>query len=709
MTANDDIPIGTEPAAGASAAAAERAPGAPVANVLIVDDDARSRYALERTLEDDGLNIVAVASGPEALKRLLNEDFALILLDVRMPGMDGYETASLIRKREKTRHIPIIFLTAIDKDEVHIFRGYTAGAVDYVFKPAEPLVLKSKIGVFVDLYRKTEMVRREEELKRQLERETFVARLERERAEHALRAAEERQSLILDSLPLALYAADAAEPFAGPSFIGPRIERFTGFPAGRFGRDDGFWQERIHPADRDQVLADIARIATDGAFATEYRWRGADESYSIVLDRAVAVARPGGEGHEIFGMWLDVTEQRRLQEQLVHAQKMDAVGRLTGGIAHDFSNMLTAVLGNLDLLRRSLEPDGKAYRRANLALQSAVRCADLTQRLLSFARQKPVRPDLVDANAVIGSMMEILNRTIDNSIEIELRLAPGLWPVYVDRSQIESTLLNLVINARDAMPDGGRIVIETANATALAPASDIDPDERHGEFVALVVRDDGVGMPAAVRDRVFEPFFTTKEPGRGTGLGLSMAHAFAEQSGGFIDIESEEGAGTAVSVYLRRAEVAAESAVGPEPGHDIPRARAGEVILAVEDDAQVRHATAEALREFGYEVIEADTAATALDLLAARPVDLLFSDIAMPGGMTGRDLAKLVARRHPGVRILLTSGYVNRMSDAEGGDEPAARFLKKPYRDYELARAVREALESTEPAETPVPKAAAAR
>ncbi len=707
MNAFDSSPDGVKPVADQQAAETERPPDPPVANVLIVDDDARSRYALERTLEDDGLNIVAVSSGPEALKRLLKEDFALILLDVRMPGMDGYEAASLIRKREKTRHIPIIFLTAIDKDEVHIFRGYSAGAVDYVFKPAEPLVLKSKVGVFVELYRKTEMVRREEELKRQLERETFIARLERERAEHALRAAEERQSLILDSLPLALYAAPAVEPFAGPSFIGPRVERLTGFVPAQFNCGDGFWTERIHPADRDRVLADVARIATDGAFATEYRWRLADDSYGTFLDRAVAVPPHDGTGPAIFGMWLDVTEQRRLQEQLVHAQKMDAVGRLTGGIAHDFSNMLTAVLGNLDLLRRSLEPDGKAYRRANLALQSAIRCADLTQRLLSFARQKPLRPDLVDPNAVVGGMMEILNRTIDDSIEIELSLGAELWPVYVDRSQIESTLLNLVINARDAMPEGGRIVISTTNATARAPANDLEPEEAAGDYAVLTVRDDGVGMPPAVRERVFEPFFTTKEPGRGTGLGLSMAHAFAEQSGGFIEIDSDVGQGTTVRIYLRRAEAEESETVAPEPGHDVPRARAGEVVLAVEDDAQVRHATAELLREFGYDVLEAETAQAALDILAERPVGLLFSDIAMPGGMTGRDLAKLVERRHPDVRILLTSGYVNRMSDADGGADPIVRFLKKPYRDYELARAVRDALDAAT-AETPLSAAAAA-
>jgi CheY-like chemotaxis protein len=373
---------------------------------------------------------------------------------------------------------------------------------------------------------------------------------------------------------------------------------------------------------------------------------------------------------------------------------MDAVGRLTGGIAHDFSNMLTAVLGNLDLLRRSVEPDTRAWRRADLALQSAMRCSDLTQRLLAFARQKPLQPDRVDVNAVVGSMMGILNRTFDDRVELELRLADGVWPVYLDRSQIESTFLNLAINARDALPDGGRIAIETANVHVLA--ADIGPDTQAepGDYVSLSVIDNGVGMPPAVRERVFEPFFTTKEPGRGTGLGLSMAHSFVAQSGGFIRIESEVGVGTAVHLYLRRAE-ASDATSTPALSDDgsIPRARDGETILAVEDDVQVLRATAESLREFGYRVLEAENARAALALLAEKSVDLLFTDIAMPGGMTGRELAQAAAPLYPDMKILLTSGYPDRMADTGRGREPPLRFLRKPYRDHELACAVRETLD----------------
>ena len=673
-------------------------PAPPVANILVVDDDARSRYALERTLEDPSLNIIAAESAEEAFKWLLGVDFALILLDVRMPGMDGYEAAALIRKREKSRHIPIIFLTAIDKDEVHIFRGYSAGAVDYVFKPVEPLVLKSKVAVFVDLYRKTEAVRREEEMKHRLERENFTARIERQRAEQALRASEERQTLILDALPLALYTAEFAVPFSGPRFIGPRIERIAGFPPSRFDGEGTFWAGRIHPTDRDRVLADIARIASEGSFATEYQWRRADATYGVFLDRAVAVPRPDGEGHEVVGVWLDVTEQRRLQEQLVHAQKIDAVGQLTGGIAHDFSNMLTAVLGNLDLLRRTLEPDSLAHRRTNLALQSAVRCADLTQRLLSFARQKSLQPSLVHVNGVIGAMMEILSRTLADNVKVDLRLAPDLWPVYVDRSQIESTLLNLAINARDALPDGGQVVIETANVSIAETDCDPGRDPPAGDYVLLTVADNGVGMPRAVRERVFEPFFTTKEPGHGTGLGLHMAKTFAEQAGGTIRIESEEGKGTSVQLFMRRtagaelAEVACAHA-----GEDTPRARGHEVILAVDDDAMVLSVTAESLRDFGYAVIEAESPRAALEVLAGNRVDLLFTDISMPGGVNGRQLASEVNARYPETKILFVSGYTNRAGTPADPDVSLPRYLRKPYRDHELALAVRQALDETWP------------
>ena len=681
----------------ASALDEDNPPIFSIAKILVVDDDARSLYALERILERDDVEILTARTGEEALKSVLNHDLALILLDVRMPGMNGYETAALIRKREKSRHIPIIFLTAVDKDDVHMFRGYTAGAVDYVFKPVEPLILKSKVSVFVELFRKSQEIRYEERAKRRLEAENTLVRNQKHRAELALRLSEERQSLILDSLPLALYSASPSGILAGRRLFGERAENICGFPAKTFDGTDDFWASHIHADDRQRALSAVASIATAGAFATEYRWLCADGSYRIFLDRAVEVRDRDGVAQEIFGLWLDVTEHRRLEQQLVHAQKMDAVGRLTGGIAHDFSNMLTAVLGNLDLLRRSLEPDSKAAKRTETALQSALRCADLTQRLLYFARQEPIQRDAVDIAAVVVGMKEIFSRTLDESIDVDVRLAADLWCALGDRSQLESALLNLVVNARDSFTEGGRLIIEAANVSLAEPLRDEHFQADAGDYVMLAVTDNGSGMPPAVQARIFEPFFTTKEPGAGTGLGLSMTYAFVQKCGGFIRIESELGRGTTVRLFLKRSGEPGAVARAAEAGCDGPRARGKEAILVVEDDADVLSATSEALREFGYEVLQATTARAALEVLASgTPVDLVFTDIAMPGRMSGRDLAREVEEHHPSVRILFTSGYARRAIDL-GDCGMRAKLLRKPYRDYELAVAVREILDGRPP------------
>ena len=679
---------GTEAASGAGPSTL------PCAEILIVDDDPQSLFALGGLLEQDGLRIISAGSGEEALKQVLNHDLALILLDVRMSGMDGYETAALIRGRERSRHIPIIFLTAMDRDDVHLFRGYTAGAVDYVFKPVEPLILKSKVNVFVELFRKTVAIRLEEQQKNRLEAENLRVRSEMLHAERALRLSEERQSLIIDALPLALYHSPLRPDFSGPRFLNDRIERITGFPARAFEDEQGFWADRIHPDDRERVLRDVSAIKRDGSFVTDYRWRCADGTYRFFFDRAALVEYGELSGAEAFGIWLDITERRELEQQLVQSQKMQALGQLTGGIAHDFSNMLTAVLGNLDLLSRSLEPESKAGRRARIALQGALRCSDLTRRLLMFARQKPLGRGVVDVRAIIDGMADIFEQTTDETVEIEVRNAPDLWPAIAERSHLESSLLNLVINARDALPEGGRVVIETANTQVDRAVDDGNFQADAGEYVMLAVRDNGTGMPEHVLAHIFEPFFTTKEPGHGTGLGLSMIYSFVQECGGFITVDSTPGCGTTIRLFLKRGDRPADFD-GSRAALSL-RARDGEAILVVEDDADVLYATADSLRELGYEVLEATTGASALELLeSGRRVDLLFTDIAMPGGLNGWQLAKATTQRYPGVGIILTSGHADRAMNSEGCDV-ACQLLRKPYRDYELAELIRGVLDGSD-------------
>ena len=688
--------------------------------ILIVDDDPRNLFAVRETLEDLGAQLVLARSGEEALKHLLRQDFALILLDVHMPGMDGYETAELIRLREKSRHIPIIFLTAINKDETHIFRGYTTGAVDYMFKPVDPLILKCKVAVFVDLYRKTEEVKREVEAKQRLLDENERVRREMRQAEQALRRSEERQAMILGQLTIVLYTADLTPgiPFR---YLSDTTETVLGCPASRFIEDPQFWESGLHPDDRSRVLRQLEAVHDTGLTMVEYRWRGPDGGERHLLDQAVVVRDEEGVPTELFGTIMDVTETRQAQQQLAPAQKIEMVGRLTGGIAHDFNNMLMVVIGSLERLVPGLAGDPKAARRAEMALQAALRCSDMTRRLLTFARRQQLHPEPVDLGALVAGMGELMERTLGGAVAIAIEAPPAdaepLWIASVDRSQAESALLNLVINARDAMPGGGALRIRTANTRFEEPQTAHGMSVPAGDYILLSVSDSGCGMPPDVLERAFEPFFTTKETGKGTGLGLAMIHGFVKQSGGLIGIDSTPGAGTTFRLYLPRATMdALQSPTPDEDGADEAFAGRGETVLVVDDDADVRAVAVQAVTALGYRVLEADGAEAALTLLDRQPVDLLFTDIVMPGGLNGRELALEGLRRHPSLRVLFASGYANGTSapepeagasaDTGSAADPGAvlgavlsraETLPKPYRDGVLARALRRALDLQAP------------
>ena len=441
------------------AAAATGFAAAPVAaKVLVADDDPRNLFAVEEMLRQSGLEIVLAESGEDVLRHVLKDEFAVILLDVRMPRIDGFELAAMIRARPRSSRIPILFLTAYNKDDLHVFRGYSAGAVDYVFKPIEPLILKSKVDVFVDLYRKTEEIRRQGAEERRLLVENLQVRSEKLETERELRRALERQEAILRSLPVVVTSRGVHPPFPA-LFVSDNVERLTGFPASRFTADPEFGVARIHPEDRDRVEAELMAAEEAGSYACEYRWRCANEEYRFFLDQGVLSPRESARSREIFGTMFDVTERRELEQRLLHASKLEAVGRLTGGIAHDFNNMLSVVIGNLDLLGTSLDGNEKAARRVRFAIEGAQRCADLTNRLLTFSRRQPLQTSVVDLQDLVPGMVELLQRTLGERIEVDLKAEDGLWLVEVDPAQLEAALVNLAVNARDAMPDGGSLTV----------------------------------------------------------------------------------------------------------------------------------------------------------------------------------------------------------------------------------------------------------
>ena len=400
----------------------------------------------------------------------------------------------------------------------------------------------------------------------------------------------------------------------------------------------------------------------------------------------------------------DLTERReaqleleRSQQALFQSQKMEAVGQLTGGLAHDFNNMLTGIVGSLDLMKQRLAQGriNELERYITAAQGAASRAATLTHRLLAFSRQQTLEPKAIDANRLVSTMEELVRRTVGPSIEIETVLAAGLWPCFCDPNQLENAILNLCINARDAMPDGGRVTIETAN-TWVDHVAAIERDMPRGQYVAICVTDTGTGMPPEVAARAFDPFFTTKPAGKGTGLGLSMIYGFAKQSNGQVRIYSEVGQGTTVKIYLPRHHGKPLESSEVEDRNQLPRAEAGETVLVVDDEPTVRMLVGDTLADLGYQAIEAADAASGLRVLQSDvKIDLLITDFGLPGGMNGKQMADAARVRRPDLNVLFITGYAENAAISNGRLEPGMHVLSKPFPMDKLAARIRSIIEGS--------------
>ena len=393
----------------------------------------------------------------------------------------------------------------------------------------------------------------------------------------------------------------------------------------------------------------------------------------------------------------EIVARKEAEGRAAQLQRLEAVGQLTGGVAHDFNNMLSIIIGNLELAEMKLRKGGvDIVRHIDGAMDGARRGATLTQRLLAFARKQPLAPVITDVNGVVSGMSELLRRALGEHVEIECVLAGGLWRTCIDPGQLESAVVNLAVNARDAMPAGGKLTIETMNTHLDERYAEANPDVAAGQYVAVAVTDTGTGMPTEVAAKAFEPFFTTKEVGRGTGLGLSQIYGYLKQSGGHAKIYSEPGHGTTIKLYFPRhvgTEEEVQSGMVPAAEPSRPSGRAVEVILVVEDEPGVRSATTEALRELGYSVLEASDGPSALRLLERQPdITLLFTDMVMPG-MTGRELADQALSRSPGLRVLYTTGYTRNGIVHGGRLDAGVELLPKPFGIDQLARKVRAVLD----------------
>jgi PAS domain S-box-containing protein len=438
----------------------------------------------------------------------------------------------------------------------------------------------------------------------------------------------------------------------------------------------------------DQFLREAESDAVGGRYETPLLQKDGREFFAEVSFTALR----RNDGHIINAFVRDITAKRAAEEQLIQAQKMESVGQLTGGIAHDFNNMLTVITGTIEILADGVKHDPALASIVRMIDDAADRASQLTANLLAFARKQPLRPRETDVNALVEEVVQLLSPTLGRQIEIETALSDQAWPALIDRGQLSSALVNLAINARDAMPEGGRLLFRTANFTRDAHDAEV-VGLGPGDYVTIEVIDSGAGIPAAIRDRIFEPFFSTKQFGTGTGLGLSMVFGFAKQSGGGIVVDGEEGQGACFRIYLPKADVGPADAIAASdasPPEDDELRGGSETILCVEDDDVVRAHVTGRLESLGYKVITASNAAQALELVnTGTAFDLLFTDIVMPGAMNGRQLAQKVAELRRPLRVLYTSGNTFGAFDTSGRLGEGVLLLTKPYRKAELARMVR--------------------
>jgi PAS domain S-box-containing protein len=509
---------------------------------------------------------------------------------------------------------------------------------------------------------------------------------ERARALRALRDSERRFRSTFEQAAVGIAHVDLNGGFLR---VNPRLADILGYTQEELLELD--FQSVTHPGDRADNVGWMARAAEGSLDSFTLEKRYLHKGGAIIwANVTVALLRDDrGEPAYFVSVVEDITDRRATEEQLRQAQKMEVVGQLTGGVAHDFNNLMTVIMGGLELARDDVRDRPNVAAAIESALDATRKGASLTQRLLAFSRKQTLRPTTVDAASMLSGMQELLTRSLGEEVEISWTVERDLWGFVADRHQMENAILNLAVNARDALPNGGALTIRASNVrlAETSPSKGTDP----GDYVLLEVDDDGIGMPEAIVDRAFEPFFTTKEVGKGSGLGLSMVYGFVRQSGGHVRISSAQGEGTTVQLYMPRG--SGEPDPAPRTSADGDPLGNGELILVVEDDRDVRRLVVKILGRLGYGSVEAADGEGALVLLDRRPdIDLLFTDIVLPGGTTGADLAREAQRRRPGMPVVYTSGYSRDALSHDGRLDAGVDLVEKPFEKAELAKVLNEAL-----------------
>ncbi|MCD0276753.1 response regulator [Xanthomonas campestris] len=633
--------------------------------ILVVDDNAVTRYSVRRVLEHHQFVVEEAGTGGEGLVRLAAEAFAAVVLDVNLPDMSGFDIVRTLRAEPRTALLPVVHVSAASIATGDMITGLEAGADAYLIHPVDPNVLVA----------------------------TLRTLLRARNAEEALRLSEARFREIFEHIgaPIAVVDAQLHTQEANAAF-----QRLIGSatPCEAInvpGLDQCATVQALAAAlGRRERWSGTLSILRDGAVReTEWRvspYREPDLGLLFVEDVTEQRLREREQRQELDTATSElahqIAERQRTEIQLLQAQKMEALGKLTGGIAHDFNNLLTSIISGLDMIQLAVESNRieRVPRLAEIATGSAHRAAALTQRMLAFARKQSLDAQPFDVNARVRSLEDMLRRSIGENIALELQLAEAPLVAIADANQLENVVLNLVINARDALQGHGTIRIQSAPHTAYN-----DPELEDGDYVAVNVIDDGSGIDPAILSQVFEPFFTTKPIGEGTGLGLSMTYGFARQSGGTARITSTLGSGTTVALLLPRGLTVGEALPPPPP--NAPRGRSQRILL-VDDTDVVRMMVSEVLSDAGYHVIEAENADGALaQLRADAQIDMVVSDVGLPG-MNGRDMADVARDLRPGLPILFITGYAENAATRQEFLAEGMALLPKPFSLNDLLNTV---------------------
>jgi PAS domain S-box-containing protein len=637
---------------------------------LIVEDSERDADLLLQELRRGGFDVTfeRVDTAEAMSAALEKQTWDIVFCDYSMPRLDAPSALSLMRGTGLD--LPFIIVSGTVGEDAAV-EAMKAGAHDY--------------------FRKDKLSPR---LVPVIERELREAsgRAERRRAESALLEKEAQYRQVVESVRAIVWRADA-RTFRF-TFVSPEGEKILGYPIRMWLDEPSFWSDHIHPDDRDWAVA-FCRKNTDEGHDHQFEYRMmAAAGHAVWLQDLVRVVIQGDEARELVGIMIDVTERRHLEDQLRQALKMEAVGQLAGGVAHDFNNLLGVITGYGDLLLREIDPQHRARQRVEEIRKAAERAAALTRQLLAFSRKQVLQPKVLDPNTVVADVEKMLRRLIGEHIQLVTLFSESVGTIKADPGQLEQVIVNLAVNARDAMPGGGKLIIETANVELDEGYVRTHADARPGPHVVLSVSDTGHGMDAVTLSRVFEPFFTTKGADKGTGLGLSTVYGIVKQSGGHVTAYSEPGHGTTFKVYLPRVDEPRESrldrtAVGETAS------RGTETVLLAEDEESLRVMFREVLEGAGYVVLEAASpeAALAVSESHAGPIHLFVTDVVMPR-MGGQELARRVLAIRPDVHVLFVSGYSFEGVGHQGLIEPGTNFLEKPFTADALLRELRRILDT---------------